>query len=120
MAQFDPVGRGWFGGETIGLTRLVIKQTLDQKQFDTFLDEVVRRFGPPRIRVFLPPNGSVFGWGSILLNQRENTSNKVGLHVVELEFRQTAQVVETQFQLTDPKYLLARHLTAQLHNARRD
>ncbi len=49
-ADLDVLGRGWFGGETVGLTRLSISQGIRSDQLDAFLAGCIEQFGVPRIR----------------------------------------------------------------------
>jgi hypothetical protein len=104
-ADFDVVGRGWFGGEKIGLTRLSISQGIRADQLDGFISGFIQQFGEPRARR-VSGNSILLSWGAVVSKQREGLSNfPAGWHVVEVEIQQSAMGAATRFQLTDPAFL---------------
>jgi hypothetical protein len=49
-AEFDVVGHGWFGGETIGLTQLTVSQNVEVYQAMRMADFLIKEYGEPRVR----------------------------------------------------------------------
>jgi hypothetical protein len=115
-ADFDVTGHGWFGGETIGLTRLSIAQNVDYNQLGGFIAGFVKQFGEPRVRV-VSGNSTLLSWGAVVSNQRDGTNNLgAGWHVVEIEMRQSPAGVATRFLLTDPAFFSSRRISAAPQN----
>lgn len=115
-ADFDVIGHGWFGGETIGLTRLSISQSVDYNQLGGFIAGFIKQFGEPRVRV-VSGNSTLLSWGAVVSHQRDGTNNfSAGWHVVEIEMRQSPAGVATRFMLTDPAFFSSRRISAAPQN----
>jgi Domain of unknown function (DUF4852) len=115
-ADFDVIGHGWFGGETIGLTRLSISQNVDYNQLDGFVAGFIKQFGEPRVRS-VSGNSMLLSWGAVVSRQRDGTNNlRAGWHVVEIEIRQLPTGVATRFLLTDPAFFSSRRISAAPQN----
>lgn len=112
VADFDVIGHGWFGGETIGLTRLSIFQNVDYNQLNGFIAGFIKQFGEPRVRL-VSGQATLLSWGAVVSHQRDGTSNlSAGWHAVEIEMRQLPTGVATRFLLTDPRFFSSRGTAA--------
>jgi hypothetical protein len=113
-AEFDVLGRGWFGGETIGLTRLSIVQNLDAGQIDGFVAGFIKQFGEPRLKIETA-NTLLLSWGAVASRHRDgNADAQAALHVAEVEIRKFRGGVATRFLLTNPAYFLNRDAAASV------
>jgi hypothetical protein len=111
-ADFDVTGHGWFGGETIGLTRLSISQNVDYDQLDGFVAGFIKQFGEPRVRS-VSGNSTLLSWGAVVSHQRDGTTDlRAGWHVVEIEIRRLPARVATRFLLTDSAFFSSRGISA--------
>ena len=107
-ADFDVVGRGWFGGETIGLTRLTILQGVRHDQLEAFISGFRQKFGEPRVKR-TSGNSTLYAWGAVIAKQRDVAKGiQASWHVVELEIESTGIGAATRFSLTDPAFLVSR------------
>lgn len=109
IAEFDVTGRGWFGGEKRGLTRMAIVQNMEFGQVDAFVAGLIKQYGEPRVRT-TAGNITVLSWGAVVAPQRGvEGPARTRLHAAELEIRNMASGAATRFLLTDPAYFTSRN-----------